>query len=104
MTDLPLFGGELVEDKPESAAAAPARQECLTGLLDVPQARPETQEGRDALVERANKAARKALRDARAGRISVEEYAAAERMAGRAQWEAAVGAFEGKAFELTPSD
>ncbi|MCY4599897.1 MAG: hypothetical protein OXF27_08250 [Acidobacteria bacterium] len=100
MSGLPLFGGELEAETHEAAAAAPARQECFADVLDVPQARPETQEERDAVVAQANKAARKALRAAREGRISVEEYAAVERVAGRAQWEAAVGAFEGKAFEL----
>ena len=95
MTLSPLFGGEL-EAAPAPAApqAAPPRQECMADLLDTPQPRAPTQAEREALVEKANKAARKALRLAREGKMSLDEYAAVERQAGRAQWEAALGAFE----------
>ena len=94
MSALPLFGGELDRDDQAAPERAPARQECFAGILDTPQERMESQEDREAYVNHANKAARKALAAARAGTISVEEYAAIERVAGRAQWEAAIGAFE----------
>ena len=97
MSALPLFGGEMDRDAAPAPKAAPARQECFAGILDAPQERMESQADREAFVDQANAAARKALAAARAGRISLDEYAAIERVAGRAQWEAAVGA-----FELTP--
>ena len=67
-----------------------------TAMLDVVETAQPIAEDQDARRDHADalgRAERKALRDAKAGRISFEEYWAIQRQAGRAGWAAALGEF-----------
>lgn len=68
-------------------------QTAMLGIIETAQPVADSQDARREQADALGKAERKALRDAKAGRISFDEYWAIQRQAGRAGWAAALGEF-----------